>query len=77
MIFSFASHDTLVVVFLHKNANGMEQPISFSKDSCDKINQFNKVRDESSQKIYFTKKDFISFLDLGRDRVLMASTLLG
>jgi cytoplasmic iron level regulating protein YaaA (DUF328/UPF0246 family) len=29
MIFSFSSHDTLVVVLLQKNTNGMEQPISF------------------------------------------------
>jgi hypothetical protein len=29
MIFSFSSFDTLVVVFLQKNAGGLEQPISF------------------------------------------------
>jgi hypothetical protein len=29
LIFSFASHDTLVVVLLQKNIDGMEQPISF------------------------------------------------
>jgi hypothetical protein len=29
LIFSFASHDTLVVVLLQKNTDGMEQPISF------------------------------------------------
>jgi hypothetical protein len=28
-IFSFASNDTLVVVLLQKNSDGMEQPISF------------------------------------------------
>jgi hypothetical protein len=28
-IFSFASFDTLVVVFLQKNTKGLEQPISF------------------------------------------------
>jgi hypothetical protein len=29
LIFYFSSHDTLVVVLLHKNTDGMEQPISF------------------------------------------------
>jgi hypothetical protein len=29
MIFSFASYDTLVVVLLHKNIEGLEHPISF------------------------------------------------
>jgi hypothetical protein len=29
LIFSFASNDTLVVVLLQKNSDGMEQPISF------------------------------------------------
>jgi hypothetical protein len=29
LIFYFASNDTLVVVLLQKNTDGMEQPISF------------------------------------------------
>ena len=29
LIFSFASFDTVAIVLLHKNAEGMEQPVSF------------------------------------------------
>jgi hypothetical protein len=35
MIFSFASFDTLVVVFPHKNTEGLEQPISFFQQSIE------------------------------------------
>jgi len=33
LIFSFASYDTLVVVLLQKNTEGLEQPISFFRRS--------------------------------------------
>ena len=48
LTFSFASEDTLVVVFLQKNNDGLEQPISFfSKTLRDSELKYNTLEKQA------------------------------
>jgi hypothetical protein len=60
LIFSFASHDTLVTFLLHKNSDGMEHPISFFRRAW---------RDTEFRYDIMEKQDYALFKSLKAFRV--------
>jgi hypothetical protein len=58
LIFSFASHDTLVVVLLKKNSNGMEQPISFFSWALRDVEVTYDIMEKQAYALVKSLKDF-------------------
>ena len=58
MIFSFSSNDRLVVVLLHKNSDGMEQPISFFIRALRDVEVIYDIMEKQSYALVKSLKSF-------------------
>jgi hypothetical protein len=58
MIFSFTSSDTLAVVFLQRNAKGLEQPISFFSRALRDVEMRYNIMEKKSYALVKALKDF-------------------
>jgi hypothetical protein len=58
LIFSFASNDTLVVVLLQKNSDGMEQPISFFSRDLRDVEVRYDIMEKQAYALVKSLKDF-------------------
>jgi hypothetical protein len=58
LIFSFASSDTLAIVFLQKNIEGLEQPISFFSRALMEAEMRYNIMEKQAYDLVKTLKDF-------------------